>query len=190
MNDLVQRLRQHDGMLGVLVEEAADEIERLRELLTAARALLQHHKAEYPDEIDDALADRSRAGNAAHAAADVTERQLRAELERALDDNARLRRDTDRLIHEIERLQADNTALQERNAELYRARAALAIGAAFLLEQTDENCIAFEKALTEAAFLPHGADEQPEPLRTCATCHAVLAPGPQPAATYEQKERP
>lgn len=33
MNDLVRRLRQHDGMLGVLVEEAAEEIERLRERL-------------------------------------------------------------------------------------------------------------------------------------------------------------
>lgn len=31
--DIVLRLRQHDGMLGFLVEEAADEIERLREVL-------------------------------------------------------------------------------------------------------------------------------------------------------------
>lgn len=31
---------------------------------------------------------------------------LRAELDRALDDNARLRIDTDRLIHEVERLRS------------------------------------------------------------------------------------
>ena len=31
--DLIRRLRQHDGHLGHLVEEAADEIERLREAL-------------------------------------------------------------------------------------------------------------------------------------------------------------
>ena len=29
-DDLVRRLREHDGHLGYLVEEAADEIERLR----------------------------------------------------------------------------------------------------------------------------------------------------------------
>lgn len=38
---------------------------RLRELLTAARALLQHHKAEYPDEIDDALTDGQQVKDAA-----------------------------------------------------------------------------------------------------------------------------
>jgi hypothetical protein len=30
-DDLIRRLRQHDGFLGNLVEEAADEIERLVE---------------------------------------------------------------------------------------------------------------------------------------------------------------
>lgn len=33
---------------------------------------------------------------------------------------------------------------------------------------------------------PERAGEGLQPARTCATCHAVLAPGPQPAATYEQ----
>lgn len=70
-----------------------------------------------------------------------------ADLDRALDDNARLRLDTDRLIHEIERLRAENTTLQERNAELYRAQKNMFLSlkangetiARLVLEQSSKN---------------------------------------------------
>jgi hypothetical protein len=43
--------------LGAAMQIATNEneIERLKHLLRAARGILQHHRADYPDEIDDAL---------------------------------------------------------------------------------------------------------------------------------------
>lgn len=49
------KCRTMEARSGCMCAEAADEIERLRELLRAARGLLQYHKAVYPDEIDEAL---------------------------------------------------------------------------------------------------------------------------------------
>jgi hypothetical protein len=53
MSDIVERLRRHDGHLGLLVEEAADEIERLINALkevyvtdTGLRAEIERLKAE------------------------------------------------------------------------------------------------------------------------------------------------
>lgn len=83
MTDIVKRLRRRPWSGHAICQEAADEIERLqrrlslaettikcfeadriefeaeierlRAALEAARALLQYHKADYPDEIDELL---------------------------------------------------------------------------------------------------------------------------------------
>lgn len=46
MNDLVRRLREHDGHLGFLVEEAAAEIERLHGIEAAAQGAAAIYEAE------------------------------------------------------------------------------------------------------------------------------------------------